>query len=122
MIFQHTLPQVLSGQKTQTRRVVKQGDEAVQEGERIIAVRKGGRTQWEVGKEYAVQPHRNAKAVARIKMLAIRREVARDISAEDVIKEGFDTREAFAETFARINNDPELKSEVWVLDFELVTA
>jgi hypothetical protein len=120
MIFQHTLPQVLSGQKTQTRRVVKQGDEAVLEGERIIAVRKGGRTQWEVGKEYAVQPHRNAKSVARIKMLGIRREVVGEISSQDVIKEGFETREEFAETFALINNDPELVSEVWVLEFELV--
>ena len=122
MIFQHTLPQLLSGEKTQTRRVVKKGDEADYDGERIAAVRKGGRMQWQVGKDYSVQPHRNARAVARIRMLAIRREKVGDISPEDVVKEGFDTREAFLETFAHINNDPDLTSEVWVLEFESVES
>ncbi len=88
MIFQYTLTQVLNKTKTQTRRVVRPGDVAVyDEAGQIVAVTKNGRTQWEVGRTYAVQPGRTQPQVARIRITAIRTEPVTAISEADAIAE-----------------------------------
>jgi hypothetical protein len=48
----------------------------------------GGRLLWHVGKTYAVQPGRGKKAIARIRLTAIRQEHVQDISWRDGLKEG----------------------------------
>lgn len=102
MIFQHTWQKVLSGEKTQTRRIVRPDDlpmfhtanslrfyPDVYSGYR--GVRKtDGTYKWQVGKTYAVQPGRGKPAVARIRLTVIRREDVRDISDPDIEAEGFD--------------------------------
>lgn len=94
MIFQHTHELVLSGDKTQTRRLVKPGDELHSwwENDRV-GFRKAvqmdsGRIRWEVGRTYAVQPGRGQKAIARIRITDIRREPLQAITEAEAEAEG----------------------------------
>lgn len=90
MIFAHTLEQVLDGTKTQTRRLVKPGDILFYEPDSVI--RNPGVNQrviYEVGKDYAVCPGRGKSQVARIRVLDLKHEDVRSISAEDAKAEGW---------------------------------
>jgi hypothetical protein len=102
MIFQATLDKVLSGEKTQTRRVVKSGEDIYPEnrswrgnGEYYTQPTEvynflTNRVKYQVGKTYAIQPGRGKKAVGRIRITAIRRENLQDITEEDARAEGID--------------------------------
>ncbi len=105
MIFAHTLDLVMSGRKTQTRRVVKRPDEL---------------PRWQVGKTYAVQPGRSKRAVARFKALEVRRELVTDISEEDAHAEGFSGRADFLAAWRKMHGDK--ASDVWAITFELEQA
>lgn len=89
MIFQHTINQVLDGSKTQTRRLVKQGDMAwVDKHNKLalvdgVTISKTAFKRWEVGKDYAVCPGRGRAAEGRIKITGIRRERVQDIIPDD---------------------------------------
>jgi hypothetical protein len=120
MIFQYTLPQVLSGQKTQTRRIAKPNDQPLIMDGHIEAVLQSGRTKWKVGKSYAVQLKRGSKQVARIQIKAIRREEVDQISAKDARKEGFQSRREFLDTWKYIHGEKHMAESVWVLEFELL--
>lgn len=113
MIFQHTWEKVLSGEKTQTRRIAlpepdgtgsfdcemisyPMGIESVQ---RIRVNDDSWRTIYQVGKTYAVQPSRTAKAIARIRITDIRREDVRKISQADAKAEGFANEIEFWKTW-----------------------
>lgn len=90
MIFKQ-VQQVLDGTKTQTRRPVKEGQEANRwdiETDVINEVIRPSvrsfdtwRSVWVVGHTYAVQPGRGKKAVGRIRITKIRRERLQDIKA-----------------------------------------
>lgn len=125
MIFQHTHALVISGAKTQTRRLIKPSDQftmalaqvvigkdhgrviqtvpgsvvRLSHGDHVHAVWSGKRVKWETGKEYAVQPGRNAKSIARIRITDIRCEDVRNISDRDVKAEGFEDYLAFMKTW-----------------------
>lgn len=101
MIFKPELAaKILSGEKTQTRRPVHEGDEylpyfeiyrtcfVVNEFPSLIKDVKG-KHRYEVGKTYAVQPGRGKAAIGRIRLTDIRREDVRNISEEDACAEGF---------------------------------
>lgn len=116
MIFAHTHQQVISGQKSQTRRIIKYGETF--DGERIV---KNGRCMYQVGKTYAVQPNRGKKAIARIRLKQLRRETVQDITTHDAHAEGFDSVDSFLETWQRIHGKKtNLNREVWVFEFELL--
>lgn len=103
MIFQHMLNQVLDGSKTQTRRTalpLSDGTDsfdcdllAFPNGVKTAYRGKVGQTRWrvlwQVGKDYAVVPKRGQKQVARIRVLDLKHEDVRSISAEDAIAEGW---------------------------------
>jgi hypothetical protein len=120
MIFAYTLDLVLSGKKTQTRRVIKP-DEQLQvtpDGHRVIVP--GKRTVYQVGKTYAVQPGRTAASVARIRLTGLRREPVEAISEGDAQAEGYGSREEFFAVWRRIHGaQADLARDVWVLEFEL---
>ena len=97
MIFAHTWQKVLSGEKSQTRRIVKPDHRSYVNpsftGDAITRVKPStdyfDRDLYAVGKTYAVQPGRGKKQVARIRITDIRQEDVRQISDEDVKAEGF---------------------------------
>jgi hypothetical protein len=95
MIFQHTYKQVLDGTKTQTRRLVKPGEELINPGFGATVLQEadnmtGYRNKWTVGRTYAVQPGRGKEAIGRIRITAIRREHIQDISITDIKAEGLE--------------------------------
>jgi len=143
MLFQHTWKYVVSGQKTQTRRLAQEGDIAsVDESDpnrpisKVIRTADAGvpKTLYEVGKTYSVQPGVAKKTVGNIRLTAIRRECLQDLSEADALKEFPVTSseanvtdaqwalKTFKETWntmvsssgARWEDNP----EVWVLEFE----
>lgn len=136
MLFKPELAtKVLAGEKTQTRRIKK-------EGERLLASILGvkmvldyrARTKWQVGKTYAVQTGRGKPGIGRLRLLDIRAQQLKYISPQEAFDEGIrleaspeETPEEFREAFfrlwdsisppgLRLENDP----EVWVLVFEVV--
>ena len=131
MIFQHTIEAVLSGKKTQTRRVVKAGQEATLWDSAIVLVTMGnGSAKYALGGEYAVQPGRGKKSVARIVVTAIRQEHVQDITEEDALAEGCDdlnyyesARDEYMVLWDSIQPSGRRwadNPEVWVIEFELV--
>ena len=89
MIFQKTHEKVMDGSKTQTRRLVKDGDFSL--GWPMMCVfsgAKGDRLRFRENQTYAVQPGRGKKAVGRIGIIKIRREKLQEISEEDCRAEG----------------------------------
>lgn len=118
MIFQHTWQKVLSGEKTQTRRLAApKPDGTSLAGCEMISfpmgrksVTRGSRddmrwnTKWQVGKTYAVQPGRGKKAIARIRITDIRREDVREISDQDIWAEGFKDYVDFWSTWCNMHD------------------
>ena len=121
MIFKQVMvDQILAGDKTMTRRPVKDD----------LPCR------YVVGNTYSVQPGRGMKGVARIRVLAVRRERWFEITEEDAMAEGFRDgyvsvgdreiwRGARAQFFAYVwalYPGLDLNAECWVIEFELVAA
>lgn len=135
MIFQYTWQQILGGQKTQTRRLAKDNEDMFDLFSALTVMRideSNGKcwVKWQAGRTYAVQPGRNEKAVARIRLVDICQEQLQDITAEDALAEGIgpdltdtDRIAAFAALWDRIHTKPGTRwddnPEVWVLEFEL---
>lgn len=123
MIFQYTLVQVLSGEKTATSRLVKPGDVAVYgDNQQIEAVVANGRDKYRVGKTYAVVPARGKPQVARIRLLGIKRKKVSETTTAEAKMEGDTSIEGFFETWRKAYGEGKLDAEVWFLTFELVHA
>ena len=124
MIFKDKLCQkVLDGTKTQTRRLVKDGDFMVDfPMPCVFSGAKGNRLRFRENQTYAVQPGRGKHAVGRIGIIKIRREGLNAITHDDAQAEGVGRSiAAFAELWDSIH--PKGKRwadnpEVWVLEFE----
>lgn len=126
MIFKQVLvDQILAGNKTMTRRPVKPRSQSF--GGVTVRARTCA---YQVGKTYAVQPGRGKKQVARIRVLAVRRERWIDISVGDARAEGFPLPDSGAKPDAArvefysyvqgLYPDLDLTTECWVIEFELV--
>ncbi len=151
MIFtDNRYEQVLRGQKTQTRRMMKEMEMGIgYDGRLCVQYSSGiclalpayideqtvayykiyaighdtGRVKWELGKTYAVQPKRAAKSGGRIKITRLGYELAGDISEADAIAEGFETPQQFVECIMQIYNLTEGQARntwMWVIEFELL--
>ena len=145
MIFKDELcTKVLAGKKTQTRRVKKETEYFVGGAsgsyDRIMVKNqhpsKMNPIKWMVGRTYAVQPGRGKKAVGRFKLLAIREERLREITADDARAEGVPIPESeyslgspdnyalfrFAHLWDSINKKPGTRwgdnPVVWALTFQ----
>ena len=109
MIFQHTIDKVLSGKKTQTRRIVKPGDEYFPKdlSAPTAIMRKGHssyRLVFEIGKTYAVQGGRKHRASGRIRITGLRLDDAREIVDADVLAEGFASTADFLATWVSMHD------------------
>jgi hypothetical protein len=142
MLFQHTWKHVVSGQKTQNRRLVQEGDYAAFDEDnparpiaKVIRTADAGvpKVLFEVGKIYSVQPGIAKKTVGNIRLIAIRRERLHDLSDADALKESPVTsagevadaetasktfRETWNNMYAMPGDRWEDNPEVWVLEFE----
>lgn len=97
---------ILSGRKTQTRRLVR-GDEPC----RYVA-----------GKDYAVCPGRGKHAIGRIAVHNVALERVIEISETDAYCEGFrSTAEFFDRWSALYGDDADMQAFVWVIRFTLLT-
>lgn len=144
MLFQHTWKYVVSGAKTQTRRLALEGDSApVDESDpsrpiiKVVRTADAGvpKTLYQVGQIHSIQPGVAKKTIGNIKITAIRRERLQDISEADTLREMPVTSsqadvpaapqalKAFKETWDIMHPQPgarwEDNPEVWVLEFEL---
>lgn len=115
MIFQHTWEKVLSGEKTQTRRLVKLGDMPTFISANTwrfhtdpkmgySGVKNNNRWRWHINQELAIQPGRGQKAIGRLRINYIRREDVREISVEDAKAEGFYERSDFITTWCQMHD------------------
>ncbi len=120
MIFQYTLPHIIDGRKTQTRRIKGINDTAIRDksGD-IISVQVNGRTKWQVGKTYAIQPGRTLPAIGRIRITQIREEAVQNINQEDAIAEGYDSRETFFAVWRDVHGERAMDVEIWAISFEV---
>lgn len=102
-IFQHTLRQLLNGQKTETSRLALPepdgtkcaGTEMIAYPNGIMSVQRGATddshwiTRWQVGKDYAIQPARTVKSIGRFRVDHIWKQDVRTLTDEQVQAEGF---------------------------------
>lgn len=149
MIFFKTWMLIFRGKKDQTRRPVFPDDEPIYENGRIIAFKRRGRMYLRVGDgtvdwpgeqpTYAIQACRGGWQLGRFKILELRRERIRVISAADAIAEGIEYEDVkdlaqplldhfiisrFRSLWNSIYHSSEYAWEnnplVWVIKFEVV--
>jgi hypothetical protein len=105
MIFRPELTEkVLSGEKTETRRPVKEGETEC----RYVA-----------GRDYAVQTGRRRRSIGRIAVTDTRKEKLGEITHEAAVREGFGGVGQFLAYWQRLYGGIDPEQEVWVIRFEL---
>ena len=114
MIFQYTWQLILDNKKTATRRLINLGEELLDNPRRLEV---NGRTKWQVGRSYAIQPGRRKKSVGRIELTDIKKELLGQMTADDALAEGFASLDEFQQTWIQMHGhyDPDLP--VWVITF-----
>lgn len=121
MIFREPLlAKVLDGSKTVTRRPVKTttagaGTPSMTTPQNLLTP-----CRYEVGKTYAVQPGRGKKAVARIRVLDVRREKLLAITTADARREGFYGGPEFVAYWRKLYGSVTASQLVDRIEFELV--
>lgn len=113
MIFQHTHQAVLSGRKTQTRRVWTRDDRLDLvtnpllriwqpfRGQHVLT--NAGRLKYATGNTYAVQPGRGKRAVGRIRVTGLRIEGLQSITEAGARAEGVNSVEEFRTLWDKIH-------------------
>ena len=101
---QYHVPLILSGRKTQTRRL--------------------GKKRWTVGKVYQAKTSYMAKPFAYLKLTDLRYEPLEPMSEADAHAEGYNKLQSYLQAFKEIYKYPldEANPLVWVLDFELASV
>jgi hypothetical protein len=104
LIFRPELAEkVLAGEKTETRRPVKDGQ---------------AECRYAPGRDYAVQPGRTKRAIGRIAVADVRREKLGAITHESALREGFSKVRAFMDYWRKLHGYVDLEQEVWRIRFE----
>lgn len=111
MIFKPELAaKVLTGRKTQTRRVVSGNPRSPWAEERCM---------YQEGRVYAVQPGRGKTAIGRIRVLEVRQTTLGSLTHEEAVAEGFASIYDFKGAWREINGVWWPKTVVWALTFEV---
>lgn len=139
MIFsKFSVGKILSGEKTQTRRLLKEGESLVsmRKNKRVLQVISvKGAIKWQVGGAYVVQSGRGARGTGlKIKILDLRGESLFCINEKQARAEGFEDEQQFLYAFYKLNwskvprkekeccgGDPaccEWNPLVWVIEFK----
>lgn len=108
MIFRHTWEKVLSGEKTETRRLIGPRDVDCTDYFPSAVMTDMCRIKYQVGKFYAVQPGRGKPGVAQIQMLDIYAEDVRSITENHVKAEGYENAMYFFSTWLSMH-DPSIQ-------------
>ncbi len=107
MIFAHTLPQVLSGEKTQTARIWKDHYRfGVYDGKAAVISQPSGSYLYYVGDIRLVQPGRGQKGVARIRILRLWKQDVRTYVDFDAHCEGFGGLYTFLHAWTMMHDKP----------------
>lgn len=111
----HLLEKVKTGDKTNTRRIKKDGErlEIHPDGTKTVYDTRG-RIKWQTGRDYGCWPGRGLHAECRYKLRDLRDEIASDISEEDARAEGFENRDGFLAAWDEINGNGKRDKRVWV--------
>lgn len=125
MIFQHTHHQIPTGEKTATRRKLKQG-QRVKDG--VLYSCTGRKLHW-VGQTVSVQPGRGKASVGRVTITALYKQKIGDITDNDAMKEGLrpgpDKPRPFTQfvgLWLEIHRKIDIKETVVVIEFVPVNA
>jgi hypothetical protein len=132
VIFKAELAEkILRGEKTQTRRIVKPGEQHIlSNNHAILAVFDAkGRLKWKLGALYAICPGRTKPGIGFIRITQIKRQHLRNMWDADVKAEGvpegrtYTNNEPFGKLWNTINKKPGIRwednPEVWAITFEL---
>jgi hypothetical protein len=95
---------VLSGQKTETRRIAKPGEPC----------------RYQEGRTYAVQEGRGKPGIGRIEVLSVRKEELGEIRNDGARREGFRSVDGFFTYWWKLHGKVDLLQDVWVICFRLV--
>lgn len=116
MLFQHTLEQVLSKQKTATSRLWKDGwyfgshlqikdsQFSAFQGNSVYSTKGKIRKVYEVGQVLSVQPARGQKGVAKIRILELAKRDVRGFTFAEIEKEGFEHAQDFIQLWAQMHD------------------
>jgi hypothetical protein len=128
MIFQQ-IDALLSGKKTQTRRIAKPTEASISHFQAPDLIRQvytyanGRRIKWNIGNDYAIVPKRGAKSIGRrVRITGIRREQLHAITEADAVSEGVGSVAQYRQLWESINGAGSWAKnpDVWVLTLELV--
>ncbi len=117
--FQHTLRQLLTGEKTETSRIalpepdgtgLRDGEmfrwpNGVKAVQRFNASQMKWITVWLEGQEYAIQPARGVRSVGRYRVEAIWWQDVRSLTAQQIKAEGFSSAQAFDALWQKMHGE-----------------
>ena len=119
MLFKAELARkIFEGGKTQTRRIVKAGEYAIDENNAPTVHSASGRVKWAVGREQGVKTKRTGHSIGKVKILRLWSEDICDIAHEDIMAEGFANADEFWKTWQEINGKHMNRVRVWAVEFE----
>lgn len=117
----YLIEKIKTGQKTQTRRIQKDGDLFVDYKVNPGYIEdKNRRIKWQVGKTYAICPGRGKKAEGYIRVTRLRSATLGNITTEDAIAEGFASIDEFNQALTQIYGECKSVTPVWVIDFKYI--
>ena len=103
MFDEFTKNKILSGEKTVTRRLVRNNKRPAVPG----AIHK-------------IKIDRSSRTYGYIRIKSVHKELLGDLKSADAKKEGFDSIWAYFDYFFKINNVNDLQVEVWVVEFKKI--
>jgi len=117
---------IKAGRKTQTRRPMKLGDFILWNGpphrvgaQVTMICDQMGHIRWRLGGRYSICPGRGKPRIGIIQVIRMRSDCVGQISAQDALAEGLESRDVFFAAWKNLYPKSDLQENVWVLEFRL---